>query len=432
MSFVSTLEGLQVKGQWQWSSAVAQACHLLIVAIAWPLMAAELLVLGIFAIAALILYYILSRIVGQTLARWLVIPQGGGLLVLPFAALHIGLASVLLATSQVWFRFAPLRPVLILVGIPAAIVNGLITPHFLIKEVRRDFLSAWSTWPDSSLSNEEQGLTLRREFALFYGFIDEAAVKDEALEETRIVLRDHEADTTGVADRLQIAREEAQARLHANWLSSRVWRSGKGSEAVWNLPDSEAVATALNGDDWDSRAIAKLALEERVKDSYGEQSMIAGLRHEDEAIRKMAIGALRRMDDRRAIDALIAALQDAKDSKAVEAAVAKAARTKELDELRIQQGIQPIVAILNSDSDWEKRSNAATSLGNSGDRNAVDPLIAALEDESTEVRGAAIRALGDLKDSRAVEPLLAIARHDRKWVRRLALDAISSIKESQS
>jgi HEAT repeat protein len=62
---------------------------------------------------------------------------------------------------------------------------------------------------------------------------------------------------------------------------------------------------------------------------------------------------------------------------------------------------------------------AAHTLGGAHDRRAVEPLLAALEDEVEEVRTEAAWALGEIGDRRAVEPLLvALARETapcRSW-----------------
>jgi len=56
------------------------------------------------------------------------------------------------------------------------------------------------------------------------------------------------------------------------------------------------------------------------------------------------------------------------------------------------------------------RKAAARTLGNSGNPQAVEPLVKALGDESGGVKIAAIRALGELKDKRAVAPLVDLMK----------------------
>jgi HEAT repeat protein len=70
------------------------------------------------------------------------------------------------------------------------------------------------------------------------------------------------------------------------------------------------------------------------------------------------------------------------------------------------------------DLEVRKRQHAAESLGELGDRRAVEPLLQALQDrgEESEVRAAAAEALGKLGDLRAVEGLLrAATERKEKW-----------------
>jgi adenylosuccinate lyase len=65
-------------------------------------------------------------------------------------------------------------------------------------------------------------------------------------------------------------------------------------------------------------------------------------------------------------------------------------------------------------SEYDLRANAAFTLGQLGDAQAVGPLIEALRDEATVVRAEAAGALGGLGDERAVEPLIR-ALYDSQW-----------------
>ena len=82
------------------------------------------------------------------------------------------------------------------------------------------------------------------------------------------------------------------------------------------------------------------------------------------------------------------------------------------------QAVDPLVAALN-DSDEEVRWCAATALGSIKDPRAVPPLIAALKDADFFMMPALITALGDIGDSRAAGPLLQAAKNttmsDAKW-----------------
>ena len=72
------------------------------------------------------------------------------------------------------------------------------------------------------------------------------------------------------------------------------------------------------------------------------------------------------------------------------------------------------------------RADAAKMLGASGSERAVEPLSAALKDDSPRVRAAAAKALGDLRDIRALWPLtLAAATDTDAKVRDAAAEAVT-------
>ncbi len=58
------------------------------------------------------------------------------------------------------------------------------------------------------------------------------------------------------------------------------------------------------------------------------------------------------------------------------------------------------------------RRAAAQALGTLGAVRALEPLLAALEDESPDVRREAAKALGHIGDPRAVERLVALAEDE--------------------
>jgi len=65
------------------------------------------------------------------------------------------------------------------------------------------------------------------------------------------------------------------------------------------------------------------------------------------------------------------------------------------------------------------RGLAAEALGQLDDARAVEPLIAALQDEDAHVRRAAGQVLGGLGDP-AIEPLIAALRDEDRYVREKA------------
>ena len=83
--------------------------------------------------------------------------------------------------------------------------------------------------------------------------------------------------------------------------------------------------------------------------------------------------------------------------------------------------------MLNNLTVTEYRSQAAWTLGKTGDRRAVEPLIAALKDENWEVRENVVWALGDIKDVRAIEPLINTLNDKRLEVRKGAAKFLKEI-----
>ncbi len=84
------------------------------------------------------------------------------------------------------------------------------------------------------------------------------------------------------------------------------------------------------------------------------------------------------------------------------------------------RAVEPLIAALNDENEHEhlglrqeegKTCLYAAVLGMLGDTRAVEPLIAALENENDRVCGYAAEALGKLGDARAVEPLIAALKN---------------------
>jgi len=106
-------------------------------------------------------------------------------------------------------------------------------------------------------------------------------------------------------------------------------------------------------------------------------------------VRWSAAWALEKIGDRRAVPALIAALQGADDNL---------------------------------------RSSAARGLGRIGDPRAVEPLVVALSDVDSHVRRDAAAALGLIGDPRAVKPLEALLTVGSP--ERLLADGLNGVREA--
>jgi HEAT repeat protein len=102
-----------------------------------------------------------------------------------------------------------------------------------------------------------------------------------------------------------------------------------------------------------------------------------------------------------------------------------------LGEIKDTQAVEPLIAKLD-DSDEGVRQAAAMALGEIKDTRAVEPLIAKLDDSDEGVRQAAAMALGEIKDTRAVEPLIAKLDDSDEGVRRAVAWALGEIKDTQA
>lgn len=96
---------------------------------------------------------------------------------------------------------------------------------------------------------------------------------------------------------------------------------------------------------------------------------------------------------------LIAALKDTRPRLRWNAALT-------LGEIRDPQAVAPLAEALR-DADPMVRTWAAKALGDIGDARALDPLLVAMkEDADVNVRQYAVTSLGSLRDRRAIEPLI--------------------------
>jgi len=91
-----------------------------------------------------------------------------------------------------------------------------------------------------------------------------------------------------------------------------------------------------------------------------------------------------------------------------------------------EQAVEPLIAALN-DEHSSVRFLAAGALGDIGDERAVEPLIAALNDEHPYVRKYAAEALGKIGDERAIEPLTAALNDKDEDVRTEAAEALEKL-----
>ncbi|MFN2234292.1 MAG: HEAT repeat domain-containing protein [Anaerolineales bacterium] len=92
--------------------------------------------------------------------------------------------------------------------------------------------------------------------------------------------------------------------------------------------------------------------------------------------------------------------------------------------------IEPLIAAL--DDCKRVREVAIRSLGKIGDQQAIPSLVEALQDEDWEIRSMATRSLGTIGDESAIEPLINALEKESESVRWYTLQALSNITGENS
>src|SRR5688572_10529224 len=125
---------------------------------------------------------------------------------------------------------------------------------------------------------------------------------------------------------------------------------------------------------------------------------VTATRTEDSDVREVALRALARIADPRAVEPLIRALETAD--------VWLAPRIADILTRHGEAAVDPLIAVLNDRDHRPARAWAANVLGEVGATRAFSALVRLLEDPEDEVRAKAAAALGRVGDRRAVGYLL--------------------------
>jgi HEAT repeat protein len=241
----------------------------------------------------------------------------------------------------------------------------------------------------------------------------------EAGREARVV---HEAMRTVLEESL----DDLQAESHlaavtsddpAKWVRARAdedKRRGfdsRGAEPVLVFMMDDGVRQAA------ARALGKLG------DPRAVEPLVFALEDRNDHLRKDAIDALGKLGDPRAILPLIAAVRgEGADEIRGSSDYATAALAG-----FGEAAAEPLLAAFKDETAPRARLLLAWTLGKLGDRRAVEPLIAALNEKEKLVRQGAAEALGKLGDGRALEPLIAALADEEENVRKRASEALESI-----
>ncbi len=227
--------------------------------------------------------------------------------------------------------------------------------------------------------------------------------------------------------------------------AERLWRL-RDKRAVGLL-----VTTLKQDKSWHVRAAAAKSLGIR-RDKAAVEPLIAALKDKHNDVGVNAARALASLGDERAIRPIIEMMRTAMMMNPMTAAsmeqtlasfgpvavepLTEALKDKDarirrlaagaLAKLDVKQPLEPLIAAL-TDKSSGVRYRAAGGLGKTGDKRAVEPLIAALADGSDDVRAEASRALGNLGDKRAVKALVAILLNKGGRTRSAAARALKKL-----
>lgn len=178
------------------------------------------------------------------------------------------------------------------------------------------------------------------------------------------------------------------------------------SIVIWKLGDvgcdraTESLLAILKNDpDWTIRNRAAEALG-KINDPRAIDGLMAALEDPHEYVRSHAFTALGNLQSNKPIELLIRKLEDP-DSKT------RLASAVTLTRLGSDSALNLLISMLKN-VDPITRWTSAEALGNIGKDEAIAPLILALHDEQIMVRKMAIIALGQIGNDIAIEPLTKI------------------------
>jgi HEAT repeat protein len=237
------------------------------------------------------------------------------------------------------------------------------------------------------LNRVERRLAARK--SLYRELVSELATRDRALLEPTI----HQMKTLYDLDALEAVLEE-QARSAAGrpeWLLEVYDELGLVDKYIDKLRTARkwrdrAFAAELLGRVGSAKAVPVLL------------ETVQATRTEDSDVREIALRALARIADPRAVEPLVAALSSA-DTWLT-------ARIADILARHGDAAVDPLMALLTGSSRHPARAWAANVLGEVRAQRAFPALVRGLSDPDDEVRGKAATALGRLGDRRAVNHLL--------------------------
>jgi len=194
-------------------------------------------------------------------------------------------------------------------------------------------------------------------------------------------------------------------------------------------PGVACLINELKKPDLDTRKVVIETLG-KLRDASAVDVLIEQLKQSREDVRQAAVKTLGGIGDLKAAPALIASLQGDKRKRV------RAEAATSLGLLRAKEAVVPLIQALDPTKErkrWVRRS-AAEALGLIGDLQAKDPLMNALNDKETVVRVAAMFGLYKLGSTRTLELLekRATDQDAEEEVRQWAVRELGFIAATQS
>ena len=206
-------------------------------------------------------------------------------------------------------------------------------------------------------------------------------------------------------------------------LSYQIARGQLGKAALHGSAAIQSLENVIQTGTYNQRIAAVEALG-KIDDKRVIKPLLAALRSNDPSVCAAAIGALGQTGDAQITDTIIGMLRhnDGHVRTVTVEALAK------LGGNRLVEALKPMLR----DPVWDVRRAAAAALGKMKDPRAVEALTEVLRDDDADVRETAAISLGSLRDRRAIGPLVKALADSTSGVRRIAAAALSRIDENWS
>ena len=206
-------------------------------------------------------------------------------------------------------------------------------------------------------------------------------------------------------------------------ISYHIARGELGKAALHGSAAIQSLETVIQTGAYNQRVAAVEALG-KIDDKRVIKPLLAALRSNDPSVCAAAINALGQTGDAQICDTIVGMLRH-NDGHVRTVTVEALAR---LGAGRSVEALKPMLR----DPVWDVRRAAASALGKLKDPRAVEALTSALRDDDADVREATAIALGSLKDRRAIGPLVKALADSTSGVRRIAAAALSRIDDDWS